>query len=169
MGAGPQPAAARAVDALARPAARSDAIGRTATAAPRTTTTPAPAADVFGLAIEQIGEAAAASQVTLHELSSQTESLEDAFLAATADAQEYRSGGAVVIRTITPSGSSCARCSRTGARDRSPIAFPIVIASLAAMFGDFDGEQPLSDDFGGLVVGTAIVTAMLLGAWRRSA
>lgn len=53
-----------------------------------------PAADIFGVTIEQVGDAAAASGVTLHELSAQTESLEDAFLAATAGAQEYRSGGA---------------------------------------------------------------------------
>jgi ABC-2 type transport system ATP-binding protein len=50
-------------------------------------------AEVFGLAIEQVGEAAAASQVTLHELSTQTDSLEDAFLTATAESQEYKSGG----------------------------------------------------------------------------
>jgi ABC-2 type transport system ATP-binding protein len=53
----------------------------------------AAAADVFGLTIEQVGEAAASSTVTLHELSTQTESLEDAFLRATASSQEYRSGG----------------------------------------------------------------------------
>jgi ABC-2 type transport system ATP-binding protein len=50
------------------------------------------AADVFGLTIEQVGEAAAANGLTLHELSTQTESLEDAFLKATAADQEYRSG-----------------------------------------------------------------------------
>jgi len=36
----------------------------------------------------------AAAQITLHELATRTESLEDAFLSATADSQEYRSGGA---------------------------------------------------------------------------
>jgi ABC-2 type transport system ATP-binding protein len=51
-------------------------------------------ADVQGLTIEQVGEAAAHAGVTLHELSAQTESLEDAFLSATAETQEYRSGGA---------------------------------------------------------------------------
>jgi ABC-2 type transport system ATP-binding protein len=50
-------------------------------------------ADVFDLTIEQVGEAAAAAGATLHELSNQTESLEDAFLSATAESQEYRSGG----------------------------------------------------------------------------
>ena len=54
----------------------------------------ADAIDVFDLAIERVGEAAAAAQVTLHELATKTESLEDAFLSATADSQEYRSGGA---------------------------------------------------------------------------
>jgi len=43
--------------------------------------------------IEAIGETAAAAQITLHELATKTESLEDAFLSATADSQEYRSGG----------------------------------------------------------------------------
>jgi len=51
------------------------------------------AIDVFDLAIEQVGEAAAAAQITLHELATKTESLEDAFLSATAESQEYRSGG----------------------------------------------------------------------------
>jgi ABC-2 type transport system permease protein len=45
------------------------------------------------------------------------------------------------------------------------IAFPLVITVLASIFGDFfeDGSQ-LSDEIAGLVVGTAIVSAMLLGA-----
>ena len=50
------------------------------------------AADVHGVTIESIGEAASAAGAVLHELSTQTESLEDAFLSATAAAQEYRSG-----------------------------------------------------------------------------
>ena len=48
--------------------------------------------DVHELTIEQIGEIAFTAQVVLHELSTKTESLEDAFLSATATAQEYRSG-----------------------------------------------------------------------------
>lgn len=51
-------------------------------------------ADVRGLTIEAIGEAAHAHGIVLHELSGQTESLEDAFLTATASSQEYRSGSA---------------------------------------------------------------------------
>ncbi|MEJ7800662.1 MAG: ATP-binding cassette domain-containing protein [Ilumatobacter sp.] len=53
------------------------------------------AADVQGLTIEAVGETAHRAGITLHELSDQTESLEDAFLAATAASQEYRSGGAL--------------------------------------------------------------------------
>jgi ABC-2 type transport system ATP-binding protein len=45
-----------------------------------------------GLTAEQVGEAAASGGFVLHELTTQTESLEDAFLKATASAQEYRSG-----------------------------------------------------------------------------
>ena len=48
---------------------------------------------VHGIDCRQVGEVAAAHQVVLHELSPQTGSLEDAFLKATAAAQEYRSGG----------------------------------------------------------------------------
>lgn len=47
--------------------------------------------DVRGLDCVSIGEMAAQRQVVLHELSPQTGSLEDAFLKATATAQEYRS------------------------------------------------------------------------------
>ncbi|MGI9028687.1 MAG: ATP-binding cassette domain-containing protein [Ilumatobacteraceae bacterium] len=46
--------------------------------------------DVHGLAIERIGALAAQVGAVLHELSPQTESLEDAFLRATAAEQEYR-------------------------------------------------------------------------------
>jgi ABC-2 type transport system ATP-binding protein len=49
--------------------------------------------DVQGLAIEHIGELALQTQTVLHELSPQSESLEEAFLQATAEAQEYHSGG----------------------------------------------------------------------------
>lgn len=47
--------------------------------------------EIHGLAIEQIGELAARAGVILHELSPQTASLEEAFLAATASDQEFRS------------------------------------------------------------------------------
>jgi ABC-2 type transport system ATP-binding protein len=49
--------------------------------------------EVYGLAIHEIGELAARLGVVLHELSPQNSSLEDAFLKATAESQEYRSGG----------------------------------------------------------------------------
>ncbi len=49
--------------------------------------------DVQGLAIERIGDLALQTQTVLHELSPQSESLEEAFLQATAGAQEYQSGG----------------------------------------------------------------------------
>jgi ABC-2 type transport system ATP-binding protein len=51
--------------------------------------------DVQGLAIEKIGELALQNQTVLHELSAQSESLEEAFLQATAGAQEYQSGGSL--------------------------------------------------------------------------
>ena len=47
--------------------------------------------DIQGLPIEQVGELALSTQTVLHELSPQSESLEDAFLQATAQAQEYHS------------------------------------------------------------------------------
>jgi ABC-2 type transport system ATP-binding protein len=51
--------------------------------------------DVQGLAIEHLGELALQNQTVLHELSPQSESLEEAFLQATAGAQEYQSGGSL--------------------------------------------------------------------------
>ena len=50
-------------------------------------------ADVHGVEASLIGEVAAAHQIVLHELSGRTQSLEDAFLQATAGSQEYRSTG----------------------------------------------------------------------------
>ena len=47
---------------------------------------------VHGLGIEDVGELAAANGVTLHELSAQQASLEDAYLQLTDDAVEYRAG-----------------------------------------------------------------------------
>lgn len=49
--------------------------------------------EVRGPDAAKVGELAARYQVTLHELSQQTGSLEDAFLKATAGVQEYQSGG----------------------------------------------------------------------------
>ena len=49
--------------------------------------------DIRGLGCVAVGEMAAQQQMVLHELSSQTGSLEDAFLKATAGAQEYTSTG----------------------------------------------------------------------------
>ena len=48
--------------------------------------------DVRGVTTPQVGELAAQHRLVLHELSTQTGSLEDAFLAATASVQEYQSG-----------------------------------------------------------------------------
>ena len=48
--------------------------------------------DVHGPTTAEVGDLAARYQLTLHELSTQIGSLEDAFLKATAGAQEYHSG-----------------------------------------------------------------------------
>lgn len=47
-------------------------------------------AHIFGMPVEAVGELAASHQFVLHELTVGTESLEDAFLTATAGDQEYR-------------------------------------------------------------------------------
>jgi ABC-2 type transport system ATP-binding protein len=62
--------------------------------------------DVQGLAIERIGEIALQTQTVLHELSPQSESLEEAFLQATADVQEYQSGGSLPPPPGPPSGGA---------------------------------------------------------------
>ncbi len=56
--------------------------------------------DVRGVTCADIGELAARGAVVLHELSPQTGSLEDAFLKATATAQEYRS---TAVAPVAPS------------------------------------------------------------------
>ena len=58
--------------------------------------------EVHGLPIERIGQLAAEVGAVLHELSPQTESLEDAFLRATAGEQEYRSGQALPQPAVGP-------------------------------------------------------------------
>ncbi len=45
---------------------------------------------IVGLTIAQVGDLAAAGQVTLHELSTQSSSLEEAFMALTVDSVEFR-------------------------------------------------------------------------------
>jgi len=57
--------------------------------------------DVRGVDTPAVGELAARHQLVLHELSSQTGSLEDAFLAATAGAQEYQSGRLAPAAPVT--------------------------------------------------------------------
>lgn len=57
--------------------------------------------DVSGLSIEEVGGLAHQTGTLLHELSPQSESLEDAFLAATAASQEYHSA-------ITPTAAAAA-------------------------------------------------------------
>ena len=64
------------------------AIGSSATSVARLD---ANRADVRGMTAAQVGEIAARDSIVLHELSTQVDSLEDAFLRATADMQEYAS------------------------------------------------------------------------------
>lgn len=64
------------------------AVGSSATSVTRLD---ANRADVHGVTAAQVGELAARDGIILHELSTQLDSLEDAFLRATADMQEYAS------------------------------------------------------------------------------
>ncbi|MCU1390961.1 MAG: putative transporter ATP-binding protein [Ilumatobacteraceae bacterium] len=63
-----------------------------------------PGIDVIGPTAIEIGELAARNSAILHELSPQQGSLEDAFLEATAGAQEYRSTSPVDNAPPAPSG-----------------------------------------------------------------
>lgn len=62
-----------------------------ASAAPVDPAAPAAAAAFRGIGIDRVGEIAAANGIVLHELMLRRDSLEDAFLRATASSQEYRS------------------------------------------------------------------------------
>ena len=66
-------------------------IGSVTAAGGEVTTVAANTLDIRGLDCVAVGEMAAQQQLVLHELSAQTGSLEDAFLKATAGAQEYTS------------------------------------------------------------------------------
>ncbi len=68
-------------------------VGALTAAGAEVTTVAANTLDIRGLDCVAIGEMAAQHQLVLHELSAQTGSLEDAFLKATAGAQEYTSTG----------------------------------------------------------------------------
>jgi ABC-2 type transport system ATP-binding protein len=59
-------------------------------------------AQVFGVPVERVGELAAAGGIVLHELVVGHESLEDAFLAATAAEQEYRAAGLAPLMPDVP-------------------------------------------------------------------
>ncbi|MCY7299920.1 MAG: ATP-binding cassette domain-containing protein [Ilumatobacteraceae bacterium] len=68
-------------------------VGPLTAAGGEVTTVAANTLDIRGLDCVAVGEMAAQQQMVLHELSSQTGSLEDAFLKATAGAQDYTSTG----------------------------------------------------------------------------
>ena len=63
-------------------------------------------ADLFGVTAPQVGELAARSGVVLHELSTQRDSLEEAFLRATADVQEYASSAPTSLPLPPPPAGS---------------------------------------------------------------
>jgi len=66
-------------------------VGSVTAAGGEVTTVASNTLDIRGLDCVAVGEMAAQQQLVLHELSAQTGSLEDAFLKATAGAQEYTS------------------------------------------------------------------------------
>ena len=76
------------------------AIGSSATAVTRLDVG---RADVHGLSAAEVGELAARDRIVLHELSTQRDSLEDAFLRATAHMQEYASSTPLPTNGAPPS------------------------------------------------------------------
>ena len=76
--------------------------------------------DVVGPDASHVGELAARSAVVLHELSPRQASLEEAFLEATRDAQEYQAGGPAALPAI----GNHAPAGRPGAPPAPPPAPP---------------------------------------------
>ena len=71
---------------------QADRLARTLRAANATVRTLSETSiEVEGITSEEIGIAAAAEQVTLYELATQTASLEEAYMALTADSVDFRS------------------------------------------------------------------------------
>ena len=89
---------------------------------------------VRGAAIEVIGDLAARNAITLHELTAQRASLEEAYMKLTDEATEYRAvrpvSAVAVLRT--PSGSSCRRLGRCCG---SAAAVAVLSVGLAALQG----------------------------------
>ena len=142
--------------------------------------------DVQGLPIERVGELALQTQTLLFELSPQSESLEDAFLSATAGAQEYRSVASRSHRrrrsAARPpaSPSSGVRTARRWAMTEAirsewiklstltvnkvlviiAVAFPIVVTALVA---GLTSDAFDSGDIADLIGGLAWLSVLLLG------
>lgn len=76
--------------------------------------------DIWGATAAEVGEVAARNTVVLHELSTQSDSLEDAFLRVTAGAQEYSS----TMPVSTPSGAPGAGTSFAPPAPASPPTSP---------------------------------------------
>ncbi|ROS23002.1 ABC transporter ATP-binding protein [Cellulomonas sp. PhB150] len=65
--------------------------------------------EVFGATAEQIGDAAAAAHLTLHELTPLSGSLEEAYMSLTADEVEYRSDSPIPTTAPAPTTEEVAR------------------------------------------------------------
>jgi ABC-2 type transport system ATP-binding protein len=70
------------------------------------TTTDDGALDLRGVTAAQVGEAAAAQGIVLHELTPLVRSLEDAYMTLTQDSVEYHAGGAPSAPDTTPATTS---------------------------------------------------------------
>ena len=125
--------------------------------------------DVQGLPIERVGDLALEHNVVLHELSPQSESLEEAFLQATAGAQEYRSrpgrrcrrrDRAVMIDAVRSEWIKVSTLTVVKVLLAVAVAFPLVVVTLVAALGD---STTRSQDLIDIINAVSVLSAMLVG------
>ena len=118
--------------------------------------------EVRGVTTAETGELAARHGVVLHELSPQTGSLEDAFLKATASAQEYRAGRGDDRRTAQRVDQAADDPDELGPRDHRGRRSRSIVTILVMALQRRSTRSTPTTPIGG-IAGTSVVTAMLLG------
>ena len=145
------------IEALIAAAARREA--------PTSTRSTPPPLELRGINTAEVGELAARNGIVLHELSPQTGSLEDAFLQATAGAQEYSSQAldpVIMINTLRSEWIKLRTVRMNCVLFIIAVAFPVVVCVLVGLAAATSTDLTVSD-VAGLVTGTSVVTALLLG------
>ena len=124
-------------------------------------------AELRGITSAEVGELAARSGIVLHELSPQTGSLEDAFLQATATAQEFAAQPVVnvMINTIRSEWIKLRTVRMNFVLFILAVAFPVIVSVLVASLADINDLKVT--DVAGSVTGIVGRHRVAAGRGRR--